>query len=626
MITKVLLVDDHKVFRMGLNLLLAEEVDMEVIGEAGDGQTAIAQVKALSPDVVVMDIAMPDMDGIEATGKIKSEFPETQIICLSIHAEKDFVENMLQAGATGYVLKERALEDLVAGVRAVASGEIYLSASIKDVVIAQYMDTVTDPRVDLDTNGGVLTTKLYRPALTPDLVSREHLLAHLNRHQKRPLTLISAPAGYGKTTLISNWLETIDSPSAWYQLDDNDNNPISFLTHFIASVQTISPQFGQNLTPIIVSPGLVPLTELVTLVSAELDKVPSSFLLVLDDYHLIQEPRIHDFISEILRHPNRCLHLVISTRQDPPLPITKLRAQSQVTEIRQHDLRFDSTETAVYLQNIIRSPIDADTANRATEKTEGWVTGLRLLALSLRHRGSDNRIMADLPDNIHYVTEYLVSEVLENLLPDVQEFLLKTSILNRLSDSLCMALCDPSYKNILSQLYQENLFIISLDHQGQWFRYHHLFQELLQNRLKNSLDAADIAGLHSRASDWFAENNFIEEAIDHALTAGDVIHAAQIIEQNRYAIMKEDTWYVLANWLEKLPEEIKEARPELLIAQAHVHLAHNNTNAIFANIEKAEQLLADQDESNSPICITLKATFVIFKALAPKPIPIRRKR
>jgi len=460
----------------------------------------------------------------------------------------------------------------------------------------------------------LIRTKLHRPPTTAGLVTRPWLLEWLSQHQRRPLTLVSASVGYGKTTLISSWLEATDSPSAWLSLDEYDDDVSVFLTYFIAAIQTIFPETGQETLALLNAANLPPLPVLARSLINELQQLTEPFILVLDDFHVIHQTAIHDLLNELLRYPSPAMHLVVITRRDPPLPITKLRARAQLTEVRFQELRFTTTETTAFLEQM-GIQIDAAAAADLTRKTEGWVTGLRLSALSLRHRGAEFPL-ANVPENIHYVTDYLVAETLSQLPPAITDFLLKTSILDRLCGPLCDAVCfgetqassgsprttvpdlDEPEQNgqaYLEWLIQQNLFIIPLDDQRQWYRYHHLFQELLQTQLKQRLDADDIDALHCRASVWFAQANLIDEALRHRLATRDVMGAAQLVEQNRYAILEDGRFPVLERWLGQLPAEIVQQRPKLLLARAWV----SHFQGKFERIPPILQTIGDLSEAES---------------------------
>ena len=425
----------------------------------------------------------------------------------------------------------------------------------------------------------VLRTKLNRPPLTKDHLHRHRLLDRLEKNLHRHLTLVSAPAGYGKSTLLSSWLESCDFPSGWVSLDENDNDLRVFLSHILAAVRTQFPSAGNNTKALLNSSILPSVSVLTHSLFNELDQIGSSFILVLDDYQAISDKTVHDLITELLRHPPNPLHIVLSSRVDPPLPLASFRALDQMTEIRVRDLRFSPEETRAFLKQLVGAPVDDIATTILEQKTEGWVTGLRLAALSLQHRPDLNRMIANLPAESRYVTDYLLAEVLLSQPEEKVKYLLATAILDRFCAPLCDAVCMPgsefwkckiSGQHFLKWLEKSDLFVVSLDEQGRWFRYHYLFQQLLQNRLKQRFDPDEISALQMRASRWFAENNLIDEALKYALVAGDVLAAAQLVEKNRHVPLNEDKWYVLEKWLSQLPDDIVHQRPALLLAKAWV--------------------------------------------------------
>jgi len=378
---------------------------------------------------------------------------------------------------------------------------------------------------------------------------------------------------------LACWLEASDIPGAWVSLDQNDNNLHLFLAYFLDAVQTLFPGTVQNTEALLNAPKLPPLTVLAHSLINELDQIDHSFILVLDDYHAISDKTVHGLIAELLQQSPAPLHLVLSSRVDPPFPIARFRARSQMGEIRVRDLRFSPEETGAFLEQLTGEPVDGVTTALLEEKTEGWVTGLRLALLSLRHRSDLDRMVTNLPVESRYVTDYLLAEVLSNQPEEIQDYLLSTAILDRFCAPLCDAVCVPDSRSFeckiggrhfLKWLEKSDLFVIPLDEQGRWFRYHHLFQNLLLRRLKDRVNRDDISALYMRVSRWFADNNLIDEALQYALAVGDVSAAAQLVEQNRHTPLNEDKWYVLEKWLSQLPDDIVQQRPELLLAKAWV--------------------------------------------------------
>lgn len=364
--TSILLVDDHPVFLKGLRSLLEDEKDMTVIGEAGDGKTALDMIRRLSPQIVVMDITMPGLNGIETTEKIVSNFPGTKVIALSIHSEKEFVEGMLKAGATGYIVKESVPEELVKGIRVVINGEAYLSPSITGLIVSHLRRTL--PRKQASKHIPIIETKLYRPILTKDHVHRQRLVSLLEKNRHLPLQNIIAPAGYGKTTLVSSWLKKTEWPNSWISLDKNDNDLHRFLSYLINAIQTLFPKSMKLSSRLLNSDRLPPIQVLADRLSTELDFIEQNFIVVLDDVHLIKEKKIHDLISELFRHPPEPFHLVIIGRSDPFLPIAKFRARRQLEEIRMNDLKFTQEETRIFLNQRTEKTIENKLVQKLTKK------------------------------------------------------------------------------------------------------------------------------------------------------------------------------------------------------------------------------------------------------------------
>jgi len=432
---------------------------------------------------------------------------------------------------------------------------------------------------DEKTSIPLLRTKLHRPRVVRNHLHRQHLLDRLDQSLQRPLMLVSAPAGYGKSTLLACWLEASDIPSAWVSLDKNDNDMHLFLAYFLDAVQTLFPGAAQNTETLLNAPKLPPMTVLAHSLINDIDQIDHSFILVLDDYHAISDKTVHGLITELLQQSPAPLHLVLSSRVDPPFPLARFRARGQMGEIRIRDLRFSSEETGAFLEQLIGEPVEGITTALLEERTEGWVTGLRLAMLSLRHRSDMDHMVRNLPVENRYITDYLLAEVLSNQPEEIQDYLLSTAILDRFCAPLCDTVCVPDSRSFeckmggrpfLKWLEKSDLFVIPLDEHGRWFRYHHLFQKLLLRRLKNRVNRNDISALYMRASRWFAENNLIDEALQYTLATGDVSAAAQLVEQNRHTPLNEDKWYVLEKWLDQLPDDIVQQRPELLLAKAWV--------------------------------------------------------
>ena len=526
--TTILLVDDHPLFRKGLRLLLEEQEDFRIVGEAGDGREAIDRVRTLSPDVVIMDISMPDFNGIEATRQIVSEVPSAKVVALSIHAGKRFVEDMLQAGAAGYILKKSVPEDLVNGIRTVIRGDVYLSPAITGIVVSEYKELLAKSlsTAQMKDASSILRTKLYRPRLSPDLVPRSDLVARLDELLLRPLTLVSSAAGYGKSMMASLWLEAWDGPYAWLSLDEEENDLREFINYLLAAIRNAFPGACETTRSLLQAPELAPVSVLSRYLVNDLDKIEDPFILVLDDYHKIREKTVHNLISALLTHPPQNLHLMLLTRRDPPLLTSTLRGRGQVNEIGTADLHFTVAETKVFLKNTLGLSVDGKTAAIIQEKLEGWPAGVRLMSQSLKHSADLDRLLAGLKGGFAAIVDYLVTEVLSQQSPEMARLMAATAILGHFCAPLCDALQgldaapDTGEMNgdeFIARLQMDNLFLIALDTENRWFRYHHLFQQLLQNQLNRHWRPEEIAALHSRATAWFAENEIADDAIKHAL-------------------------------------------------------------------------------------------------------------
>jgi LuxR family maltose regulon positive regulatory protein len=451
------------------------------------------------------------------------------------------------------------------------------------------------------------------------------MLERLDQRRDRPLTLVVAPPGFGKTTLATTWLEANDWPSAWLSLDEDDNDLALFLSYFLAAVQSIFPETCQETVAMLKAATLPPVPILARSLINELDEIEFPFILILDDYHHhIHEVAVHDLLTELLRHPPRALHLVLVSRKDPLLSLTTLRARGQVTEIRAPELRFTKAETVTFLEQQMGTPADDGTVSALMERLGGWVTGLRLVTLSLRHRGSADLTPDHLRGSVSYITDYLVAEVLEGQPLVIQDWLLRTSILDRFCAPLCeavsfgqaerpsgfeeTAVCSDSLLAhaagsqseldggaFLERLETANLFVTRLDDVGEWYHYHPLFQELLQDQMKKRLNAEGVAALHRRASTWYGENGYFEEALRHALDAGDTSAAVDLVVQHRHEPLNQERGQRLERWLKLLPEEAVEQEPQLLLAEAWVLNNRFKFGEMAPLVERAAAMLEGDD-------------------------------
>jgi LuxR family maltose regulon positive regulatory protein len=452
----------------------------------------------------------------------------------------------------------------------------------------------------------LLATKLYIPPRRAGLVPRPRLMARLDealRLQHR-LTLVSAKAGTGKTTLVSEWLRQQEQPTQWLSLDSSDNEPRRFLSYLLAALHRV----GIEGEPSRLESPQLPATE--ALVAELINDVVSSaisFLLVLDDYHLIQNEWTHQTVGFLAEHLPPRMHLVLITRVDPPLPLARLRGRGQITEIRDHDLRFTAEEAARFLQEM-GLDLPAEAVSTLEGRTEGWIVGLQLAALSMQGRTRDGDLAAFLEafgGTNRYVLNYLTEEVLNQQAPDIQDFLIETSILSRMCAELCDAVRFSESESpgssgdahdsqaILAQLERSNLFLTPLDDERRWYRYHHLFADLVNSTLKQRRSAEQVRELHRRASRWHQAEGSLEEAMIHAMAAQDFERAASMIEENIASMLSRSEAPVLLGWIEKLPEEIVRGRPWIDVYRA-------NTLALSGRLEQTESLLDEVEKRIEP--------------------------
>ncbi|MDX2443142.1 MAG: response regulator [Bacteroidales bacterium] len=593
---KVLIVDDHPVFLAGLCSLLESTKEIEVIGEAGNGLEAIKLQAQLNPDIIVMDINMPGMDGIEATRKMLSSDPNVKILALSIHSGKRFVKNMLEAGASGYLLKESAAEELVAAIQKIVKGEMYLSSSITKIALEK-----DDPGNE-NKRTHVLYTKLHRPPLTDEHIYRYRLIEKLNYNLMKPLSLVCAPAGYGKSMLLSSWLEKSKCPNVWISLSEDDNELWTFLNLLIAGINKIFPESMKNTGDLLKASELPPIKVLSHSLINDIDQIKKDFVIVLDDYHLILEKSVHEIINELLKFPPKHLHLSILTRRDPPLNINVLRVHGQMLEIRMNSLSFNKDEVISLFQKLRGIKIDNLLAETLETKTEGWIAGLKLASLIIENLENTDEVFEKFGDNVHSLSEFMVEELIANQVPEMQDLLIKTSIFKRfcaeLIDSIFSSEASGNMKftsggSFIQWLAKSELFVIPLDRQRKWFRYHHLFQELLNSRLKKKIDAKSISRLHENSAKWFNSQDLVEETIHHMLMANNPKGAAEIIESHRLNQLNSDNWFYLARWLNQLPKEISKDRPGLLMLKAWICYERSQVDELVAIVQKLEELLKE---------------------------------
>ena len=440
-------------------------------------------------------------------------------------------------------------------------------------------------------NQSLSLTKLNRPRVRGPAVFRPRLVQMLDSASN--LTLVIAPAGYGKTMLLSAWLDTHPMPSAWLSLDERDNDLVVFVSYLVAAVRTLFPAACAETLALISGMTLPPAAVISRSLSNELAAIQQEFVLVLDDYHVIRERTIHEVLTELTRRPPPALHLVFAARNDPALPLASLRARGHVVELREADLRFSLDETASFLREDMRLEVDDQIVAKLNGYTEGWIAGLRLTALYFQHTGDVTLLAADPKGYNRYIMSYLVAEVLELVPPAIHEFLIKTAILEQFCASLCEAVTGlTDARASLEWLERNNLFLLSVDEEHRWFRYHHLFRRLLLDQLEQERGRAEVNALHERASAWFGQNGYAEEALQHALTAGAVTAAVQIVARYRCELTNEEQWQRLDRWVRMFPPEVSGREPELLLAEVWFMINRQHLAGIPPLLEGVEAVLA----------------------------------
>ncbi len=440
----------------------------------------------------------------------------------------------------------------------------------------------------------LLVTKLHIPKPRAHLVSRSHLVKRLQRGMECPLILLSAPAGFGKTTLLSEWFAQSGTTGAWLSLESEDNEPVRFFSYVLAALQRLHPTLGSGVRALLDAPQRLPLEQILTLLVNELQALKTAdFALVLDDYHVIELEAIHQGMAFLLDHLPPQMHLILATRADPPLPLSRLRARGQLVEIRAADLRFDESETEAFLHSVMGIDLPASDLTTLVQRTEGWIAGLQLAALSLQGSADQAGFLADFTGNHRFVLDYLSEEVFSRQPTLVQQFLLQTSVLERLSGSLCDAVTgQQDSQSRLESLERANLFVVALDDERRWFRYHHLLRDVLRSQLQQEQPAL-IPDLHRRASAWYLQHGLVGEAINHLLSAGDVERVAEVIERQGFSlgIGNGERIQALHDWLNALPEPLVHSRPTLCLLHAVTLMFTNRPHEAEALLQQVERCL-----------------------------------
>jgi LuxR family maltose regulon positive regulatory protein len=456
----------------------------------------------------------------------------------------------------------------------------------------------------------LIRTKLRLPFTRPELVPRPRLQEQIAQGLRGPLTLITAPAGFGKTTLVTSCVAGCGMPVAWLSLDKNDNQIGRFQSYLLAALQEADPKVGEEAAQLLAAQQPLPEAVLTSLIN-DLDENGREIALVLDDYHVINNLDVHSAVSFLLEHCPRTLHLVIASRSDPLIPLTRLRGRGQAIELRGNDLRFTRFEAAQYLNEIMSLGLDDRWVAVLEERTEGWIAGLQMAALSIRDRENVGGFIEGFCGTNRYILDYLLEEVLASQPPEIQHFLLCTSILDRMIAPLCEAVLEADQSEgwivdklsasfqpydilncqaILEHLEQANLFLVPLDDDRQWYRYHHLFADLLRARL-DQLYPGFARQYHASAAAWFEREGVMVEAVNHTLAAGEHDRAAWLVEENTTRLLAQGELNSLMGWIEALPAALRQSRPWLCIHQAYALAFAGRMGEVPPLLDQAEAIL-----------------------------------
>ena len=437
----------------------------------------------------------------------------------------------------------------------------------------------------------LLSTKFFIPKTRPELVSRSRLQEQLNEGLHRKLTLVSAPTGFGKTTLVSEWVAYCKRPVAWLSLDKEDSDLKRFLSYLVNALRIVLADIGEDVLGVLQSSQPPPTELILTALLNEIAAIPDDFCLVLDDYHVIDAKPIDQALTFLLEHSPPQMHLVITTREDPQLPLARLRAQGQLTEIRVSDLRFTLSESAEFLNQVMGLELSEENIAALETRTEGWIAGLQLAAVSMRDQDDVTGFISAFAGDHRYIVDYLVEEVLQHQSESVRNFLLQTSILGQLSGPLCEAVTGQGESNeLLETLERSNLFVVSLDNKRYWYRYHHLFGDVLRAYLLEE-QPDQVPALHKRASEWYENNESLTDAICHAFASTDFNRTAGLVELIWSEMDRSRQSAAWLGWAKALPDELIRSRPVLSIGYAWALLDTGEIEAAETRIQDAERWL-----------------------------------
>jgi LuxR family maltose regulon positive regulatory protein len=461
----------------------------------------------------------------------------------------------------------------------------------------------------------LLNTKLFKPTTGPQTINRKRLTDKLNSGLKSRLILISAPAGFGKTTLISSWADQLKIKCAWFSIDSGDNDPNRFLSYCLASLQNISPDFGKPTFSLLQSPQIPSIDLIITNFINDITSSLGETVLILDDFHLIESKEIHSAMNYFIENLPANLRLVVMSRQDPPWHLSRLRVRNQLSELREADLRFTVDEAFDFFKDSMKLELTQNDIAALEIRTEGWIASLQLAGLAMQGRKDISSFISDFTGSYSYIVDYLTEEVIQHQSKEVQEFLLKTSILNRFCSGLCDAVTERNDSSeMLDNLIRSKLFVIPLSETRIWYRYHHLFSDLLRYRLSQTYPEI-IKDLHIKASIWFEENGLTEEAFYHAIQGDDYESAADLIESVSVNTLMRGEVVTLQNWISQIPDEIINTRALVCICRAWIYNIAGELQKVEPEVLKAEYAVRDgQKRYNEQEVASIKGHIVLLRS------------
>jgi LuxR family maltose regulon positive regulatory protein len=463
-------------------------------------------------------------------------------------------------------------------------------------------------------------TKLYRPPVTADLLERAELTGQLDAGRPLPLTLVSAPAGYGKSTLVSQWLENTEVPSTWLSLEESDGDIGIFLQYCAAAIRSHFPNSCAETMAMLAGDALPPANVLAIALCNDIDAIEETFILVLDEYHRVSSPEVHELLDEFLQHPPRNLNLVIISRRNPPLSLSSLRSRNRVTEIRMQVLQFSSAESIAYLQHALGDSIDAVDLARIHDATEGWPAGLGLAAIALRQGRNTKEFIDGLMSGSSRIQTYLIEEVLSHQPVSIKENLYRVSILERFNAPLCEAICTDSKdefsgEQFITSLLDAGLLCIALDGHGEWYRLHQMFRDLLRAQLVELVDDAEVTRLHECASHWLAGSGLKQEAMQHFVASKNIDAAVEYMASIRHGLMNVENWLHLSRLLSLFTAEQIEQYAILLLIRAWIKLHYlYDIPAMINDVELVTGIL-ETETDHSGSYTHLKSELDAFRSL-----------